>query len=143
MASTISSPTAEEDLRPTAAAEALRAAASVPTTFAERGTRDLSETFATLASRIGPSTEHARVQIGIRRAGVTRHWSLVVGPEGCAVRPEGMSSPDIDVVVVEEAWWNIAEGYLAPLEAFSRGVLTADGDLNMALNLLDRIQRSA
>lgn len=103
----------------------------------EANERDLGNTFERLATLIGGSQLRARVHFGIvdgdtLYTDAMRSWSLDLDTDGCLVRAERAPDPDLEVLVSEETWWQIAEGALSPLEAFTKGAMRVRGDLRVA-----------
>jgi hypothetical protein len=99
--------------------------------------RDVGRSFERLAELLGGSRLRARVHFGIidgdtLDADAVRSWSLDMGDDDCTVRAERAPDPDLEVLVSEDTWWQIAEGRLAPLEAFGRGAMRVRGDLRVA-----------
>ena len=106
----------------------------------ESARRDLDATVVRLAEFIGVSPDRTQVRLRIIHEGRGRSWVLETGPQGCRVHAGRVRTPDLDVLVVEEAWWQIAESRLTPLEAYTHGMLIVEGDRDTALRLLARIQ---
>jgi putative sterol carrier protein len=108
--------------------------------LAKAGEQDLSRVFENLGQQIGASEEKAQVHFGIIEGDETRSWSLEIGPDGSAVRAERVHNPDLEVLVQKEVWWQIVQGVLSPLEAFSEGKMRVIGDLNVGRKIAMRLQ---
>jgi hypothetical protein len=111
--------------------------------LAQSSEQDLGLTFERVGQRLGPSERRARVHFGINDGNQMRSWSLELGPEGCAVRAERTDSPDLEVLVDDETWWQLVRGGLSPLEAFGGGSMQVIGDLAVARRIAGGLQRSS
>jgi SCP-2 sterol transfer family len=106
---------------------------------------DLGRTFERFGELIGGSEVRARVQFGVLQGDgegeTVRSWSLELGPDACAVSAERVHRPDVEVLVAEETWRRLADGTLAPLEAFGRGEMRVRGDIQLARRLVQLLRR--
>lgn len=64
-----------------------------------------------------------------------RRWSLRLQRGTCSVGESEIESPDLEIVVREEGWWDIASGRLSPMEVFGQGRLRLRGDMALAERL--------
>ena len=109
--------------------------------LAQAGKRDVGQTFERLAELVGGSPLRARVHFGIvdgdtLDSDAVRSWSLELGTDHCQVRVARTPDPDLELLLKEETWWQIADGALPPLEAFGKGAMRVRGDLRVALRFV-------
>jgi hypothetical protein len=114
---------------------------------------DVGQTFHRLADLLSESGEQATVRCtllaptgagpgGGDRAdlggGGDRQWTLVPARRKYRVVESGAvpGPPDIELITREPTWWEIAEGRLSPLDAFTEGRLRVLGDADLAARLL-------
>ena len=99
--------------------------------------RDVAETFERMAAVLAESGETANVQITLRGAEEVRHWSLELMKEQATAtsKAKRASQPDLEIIVRESTWWDIAEGRLPPPEALRAGKLRLRGDAHLASRL--------
>jgi len=50
--------------------------------------------------------------------------------------------PDLEIITSPETWLLIAQGTLAPLEAFARGLMRVRGDIKLAQQIMNRLAES-
>ncbi|MCC5034809.1 SCP2 sterol-binding domain-containing protein [Streptomyces sp. WAC 00631] len=117
---------------------------------------DVGQTFHRLADLLSESGEQAIVRFtllapagtggtgpgGADRAesgsGGDRQWTLVPAKRKYRVVEGGAvpGPPDVELVTREAVWWEIADGRLSPLDAFTGGRLRVLGDADLAARLL-------
>jgi putative sterol carrier protein len=107
------------------------------------GEGDIRRAFESLGQQLGASQENARVHFGIIEGNETVSWSLELGPDGSAVTADRVHNPDLEVLVQKEAWWQIVQGAVSPLEAFNEGKMRVIGDLRVARKIAMRLQRGS
>ncbi|MDX3538025.1 SCP2 sterol-binding domain-containing protein [Streptomyces sp. MB09-01] len=98
--------------------------------------KDLDRSFRRLSQVVGTSPHLARIHFKIMVGDETRSWTLEVGPEGSEISAGFVHGPDLELIVGEETWWQLARGELSPLEAFGRGKMRVIGDLRVARHLV-------
>lgn len=64
--------------------------------------------------------------------------AVTAGPDGSSV-DAGADAPDLEVLLTEDTWRQIAGGRLSPLEAFGRGRLRVRGPIRTAHALVARL----
>jgi putative sterol carrier protein len=97
--------------------------------------RQIDDTFRELSNALAASDEGARVQITVRRGAEPRSWSLDLEKHAATPTPKRGPKPDLEIVVQESTWWEIAEGRLSPPDAFRMGRLRIRGDANLGMRL--------
>jgi putative sterol carrier protein len=108
----------------------------------ERRESDLDGTFQRMAELLDKTGEHALLQIRVLNDEKHLHWCLELDEQGSRVRTELVQHPDFEVVTRAETWWQIAEGSLSPLEAFTRGKMKVRGDVELGKRILRRLAAS-
>jgi hypothetical protein len=110
------------------------------------GERDLGSTFDRLAellagNRVGAAITFSIVPGENLDADPARSWSLRLGEQATTVSAERDERPDLEVILAEQTWWELAEGSVAPLEAFGRGRLRVLGDVRVARRFAGVLER--
>lgn len=59
-------------------------------------------------------------------------WSVAITKEGGTVAQKAAERPDVEIITAAETWWQIANGRLSPLEAFTTGRLRVRGNIERA-----------
>jgi len=108
----------------------------------ERREQDLGGTFQRMAEYLGKTGEHALLQIRILSGEKHLYWSIELDENGTKVRNEKVDHPDFEVVTREETWWQIAEGTLSPLDAFTQNKMKVRGDAHLGKRILSRLAAS-
>lgn len=111
------------------------------------GGGDLDATFNRLADVLGGSPADATVTFSLvpgddLDTDPARAWTLRLGADRTTVSAQRDARPDLEVVLAEETWWQLAEGALAPLEAFGRGRMLVIGDLRVARRFAGLLERA-
>jgi hypothetical protein len=115
----------------------------------EHGKNDLDHTFRRMAEVLGETEERGWIQFRIKSDEEWKYWSLELGPEGCKVHAERVTSPAFEVatpafevITPARTWWQIATGSISPLEAFGEGKMRIRGDMELGRLLLRRLASS-
>jgi len=101
--------------------------------------KDLEMTFQRMAELLKKSEEKARIQFRITDGEQESYWGLELGPTACRVHTKKAERPDFELITDAETWWQIAEGLLAPLRAFTQGKMRLRGDLELGKRILQRL----
>ena len=101
--------------------------------------KDLEMTFQRMAELLKKSEEKARIQFRITDGEQESYWGLELGPTACRVHTKKAERPDFELITDAETWWQIAEGLLAPLRAFTQGKMRVRGDLELGKRILQRL----
>jgi putative sterol carrier protein len=101
--------------------------------------RDLGATFQRMAELLERSEEPARVQFRILDGEKQLYWWLELGSTACRSHAEKDERPDFEIITKAETWWQIAEGLLAPLRAFTQGKMRVRGDIELGKRILQRL----
>lgn len=98
------------------------------------GEADLGRSFDQFGQVASRSDLTARVVFRVAgNAGTAfRAWSLELTPGAYQVSTEAVHRPDLEVLVSEATWRQLAEGSLSPLLAFATGELRVRGDIRLA-----------
>jgi hypothetical protein len=111
--------------------------------LAQPGDADLGRSFERFAETVSGSEIQARVLFRVLASDgrTARPWSLELRPGGYEVSTEPAHRPDLEVLVGEGTWRQLAEGAVSPLEAFALGDLRVRGDIRLAGQLAGMLQR--
>jgi hypothetical protein len=108
----------------------------------QRG-EDMDKTLGRLGELLRDARKTATVRCTILVADEPRHWTLELEDRACRVHREaatkgrgGLKRPDLQVITRETTWWEIADGGLSPLEAFTQGRLRILGDTELGVALM-------
>jgi Putative sterol carrier protein len=104
--------------------------------------KDLGTTFQRMAELLEGSDEPARVQFRILNGEKQLCWCLELGPKACHVRAKSIDHPDFEMITNAETWWQIAEGSLSPLRAFTQGKMRVRGNIELGKRILKRLALS-
>lgn len=101
---------------------------------------DLAQTFHRLGGELEGAMqlerdESAAVLFTLLGEGRRSQWSLQIEGGSCSVQEREIEAADLEIVVREDGWWDIASGRLSPLEVFGEGRLRLRGDLSLAERL--------
>lgn len=110
-------------------------------TLSQPGERDFGRAFERLAAMIGGSPVRARINFGIVDGEATQSWSLDLGSDGCQVSSGRAHRPDLEFLIQEPTWWQIAEGRLTLLEAFLGRGMRVRGDIGVARRFIRLLQQ--
>ncbi|HYL45062.1 MAG TPA: SCP2 sterol-binding domain-containing protein [Ktedonobacteraceae bacterium] len=108
----------------------------------ERREQNLGDTFQRMAEHLGKTGEHALLQIRILSGDKHLYWCLELDEHGTKVRAEKVDHPDFEIVTRAETWWQIAEGSLSPLEAFTQNKMKVRGDAQLGKRILRQLAAS-
>jgi hypothetical protein len=106
----------------------------------EPGDRDLGGSF----DRFGQAASRARVtgRVLFRVSGdageAVGSWSLELSPGRHQVTPSAVERPDLEVMVGEKTWRQLAEGKLSPMMAFATGEMRVRGGIRLAAQLAEQ-----
>ena len=109
--------------------------------LADRGNRDLQASLERLAGSLSGLKPSAEVEIVIATEDERNYWVVDIEPRASQLRTGRSNDPDLEIVLQEATWWEIAEGDLSPLEAFTRGSIFVRGDLDVARRLCQQLAR--
>jgi putative sterol carrier protein len=98
--------------------------------------KNLDQTFQRLADSLRDSGKTAVVQCTILVDDAPRRWTLDLGESDCRLQSESVKKPDLEIITRDTTWWEIAEGRLSPVEAFTQGRLRILGDTELGSHLL-------
>jgi hypothetical protein len=109
------------------------------------GNRDLDSTFERLAELLGGSQIDATITFGLVPANdldadPARFWSLRLAADRTTVNAQRDAEPNLEIILAEDTWMQLAEGTLSPLEAFGRGRMRVLGDLRVARRFAGRLE---
>jgi hypothetical protein len=102
--------------------------------------QDLERAFNEVAKR-ALGMKRARILFSIIRDGSPIHWTLDVGSKVSKASRGRPQKQNLEVLLEEGAWWDIAEGRMTPLEAFGRGKARVRGNLEVARALMGRLAK--
>jgi putative sterol carrier protein len=104
--------------------------------------RDLGTTFQRMAELLEGSEESARVQFRILSGEKQLCWCLELAQKACQLRAERIDHPDFEIIAKAETWWQIADGSLSPLRAFTQGKMRVRGNIELGERVLMRLASS-
>jgi hypothetical protein len=97
---------------------------------------DLDQTFRRLADSVRNSGKTGKVQFTILAGDAARQWTLDLRKRDCGLQSKAVEMPDLEIITGEKTWWDIAEGRISPLDAFTQGRLRILGDTELGSHLL-------
>jgi putative sterol carrier protein len=97
---------------------------------------DLRESFQQMGQALAEAKQQTRIHFRLLDADKREAWTLDIGPGKTTVRDKHIGKPKIEIIIRTEAWTEIAQGKLSPIEAFLKGRLRVRGDISMAKRLL-------
>lgn len=95
----------------------------------------LGATFEGMAKLLDRVGESATTQFTVLTPDGVARWRLDLGESGTSCREGAADAADLEIVVGEGTWWEIASGELSPVDAFARGELRILGDAALATRL--------
>ncbi len=98
-----------------------------------------------LADLLAESSLRARIHFGVIRPDdeerPVHSWSITAETKECTVSEEQVHLPDLEVLAFESVWEAMANGDIAPLDAFTGSGMRVRGDLIVARHLARIIRR--
>jgi putative sterol carrier protein len=88
---------------------------------------------------LGAPSEALRVTFHLTDGG--QDYCVEAGPDGSAVSAAPSAPADVEVLVDDDTWALLADGALAPLEAFALGRMRVRGDINVARRFVRQLRR--
>jgi putative sterol carrier protein len=88
-----------------------------------------------MAKLLDKAGETATTQFTVLMPDGLARWRIDLQESGASCREEAADAADLEIVVGEGTWWEIASGRLSPVDAFSRGELRILGDTALATRL--------
>ncbi len=104
--------------------------------------RDLGTTFQRMSELFKKTGEQARLQFQILSDEGQKFWSVEITAKGSKVHAGSVDNPDFEIITSPETWWQIAEGALSPLRAFTQGKMRVRGDIELGKRLLQKLASS-
>ena len=104
--------------------------------------RDLDKTFQRMIELLEDSEESARIQFQIIRDTQPLCWCLELERRSCRVTREKIEHADFEIITKAKTWWQIAEGSLAPLRAFTQGKMRVRGNIELGQRVLKQLASS-
>jgi hypothetical protein len=110
----------------------------------EPGDRDLGSSFdrfGQAASRSKAVARGARVLFRVTddAGAAVGSWSIELTAGKHKVIPGAVERPDLEVVVGEKTWRQLAEGKLSPMMAFATGEMRVRGGIRLAAQLAEHV----
>lgn len=97
---------------------------------------NLDQTFQRLAHSLRDSGKTATLQCTLIVGDSLRRWTLGLKGSDALLQKEPVKKPEVEIITRDTTWWEIAEGKLSPLEAFTQGRLRILGDTKLGSHLL-------
>ena len=93
----------------------------------------VQEAFRTLPKRYLGSPPGTDSTVQIRLPDVGRVWEVRLRADRCVVRSGTTHEPDVTIVTEAATWLRLRDGHLSGLDAYAQRLLSARGDLDLAL----------
>ncbi|GJL57044.1 SCP2 sterol-binding domain-containing protein [Nitrospira sp. M1] len=106
-----------------------------------RKRKTLQECFKRMARSLSNARRSGAIQFGIRDGKKMSDWCLTMTPEGCQVAEAKIEHPTLEILTDKVTWMEVANGKMAPMEAFGQGKMRVRGDLQLARVLVRRLHR--
>jgi putative sterol carrier protein len=94
--------------------------------------RKLDDTIEQFAAALAGGSESGSVRLTIRGGEDPRQFAIDLGRKSASSKARRADKPDLEIVLQETTWWEIAEGRLSPADAFRRGKMRIRGDVRLA-----------
>lgn len=106
--------------------------------LAEADERDLEPSFERFGQAVGRAKVTGRVVFRVAGADKrVRAWSLELTPGSYKLSAVAVHRPDLEVLVGERTWRQLAEGAISPLDAFATGEMRVLGNIRLAAQLAE------
>jgi putative sterol carrier protein len=99
---------------------------------AKAGASDIAESMETGAKLLKRGKDVGRLEVRLIGARESRSYTFDVLAGDCRVTQGRSAERDLEVVVSEETWVEIANGDLSPIDAYLAGRMELTGDLEFA-----------
>jgi hypothetical protein len=105
----------------------------------EQRSENIDQTFLRLAELLRDTGRVAILRCTILVADGRQHWTFDLQGRECRLHSDVSKVPDLELISREATFWEIADGRLSPLEAFTQGRLRILGDTELASHLLRHV----
>ncbi len=112
------------------------------TALTEPMQQDLADTFRRMAERLEGTEDQGYLRVRIAEGDDPdqgRGWTLKLGNSEATVTKSKRKSVDFEIITDKDTWWEIAQGSLAPLRAFTEGRMRVRGDVEFGTRALKHL----
>lgn len=95
----------------------------------------VEDAFRTMPGRYVGAPNGTDAVVQVRLTDIGRVWEVRLRPERCTVRGGASREPDVTVVTDAVSWLRLREGGASGLDLYSIGLVSARGDLDLAVGL--------
>jgi putative sterol carrier protein len=96
-----------------------------------------------MVSSLGATKEKGKIQLSLVSGDDRKHWSIDLSGKEGRIAQAASKSPELEVVMSEETWLQIASGEVPPHEAYGRGMISVRGDLELGRRLFAHLRESS
>lgn len=104
--------------------------------------KDIGQTFLSLVELLKKSRITGTLRCTILVDDKSRSWTFELRGRDCRLHRDAATVPDLEIITREATWWEIADGRLSPLDAFTQGQMRILGDTALGSRLLRHVAES-